>query len=772
MKDLIKKIIAGDNIEDVYNYVITRLYTMGPINKTDLEILCYLHIYQKEFFANKENQILKYMGLNYKKTSENCLEDVFFGLYSDYIKDKYGYSYTPVQASIVKNIGNNSCFSFSAPTSTGKSYVFRNLIQDAEGDVVIVVPSRALINEYYNELFSQINNRRINILTFIDKINTKHSDRNVFIVTPERCKELFKFNKDFNIDYFLFDEAQLSDEESSRGMYFDSIVRRAQKNFPNSKFVFAHPFVANPEAQIVKNHFYEPTSCAKIYQQKNVGQIFYVFDEKGFYHFGLDKNVMGNQKVRCKYNPIANALNQDGSVLVYCTKSSIYNKSIFKEYEKYLKKCKEINQPEAIDIIKQIKTYIGAEDKSENERYSLMLSLMKHGVVIHHGSLPLHARKLIEDFTQKGFCRICFATSTLEQGVNMPFDVVVLDTFSASKPLALKNLIGRAGRSTNGAHFDYGSVVMKTRCMSKFRKLMNEDEILKDTSMLELDVDDDLKDFKDAVKNGTLSDEYNISEKQLLQVTTEEVKSYIRQILDIFFQGEQLQVIRVFADKDEQKRLISLFSRIYEAYLQRELVSGEKCVLDTSIKILLWQIQFKTFKEICFYRYSYVTKLQERKNLAKQSNKDLITITNEMKIKPNFMMPCTDIPNKQLKAYSMFSDKEYFVAEIDYDLIVFDTYDYLDKIIGFKLTDIYYASVDNYYKTTLDIRAKKLAQLIKYGTDDEKEIGMKRYGFSFEEIEWLKTCVDKVSQEEIVFNKNVNNLTKEQIKRISRFRWE
>lgn len=30
----------------------------------------------------------------------------------------------------------------------------------------------------------------------------------------------------------------------------------------------------------------------------------------------------------------------------------------------------------------------------------------------------------------------------------MPFDVVYLNTFEASKPLSLKNLIGRAGRST------------------------------------------------------------------------------------------------------------------------------------------------------------------------------------------------------------------------------------------------------------------------------------------------------------------------------------
>lgn len=771
MKNLIKQIMAGERVEEIYNYVINNLFTNGPINRTDLEILCYLNIYQPEFFAAKENQILKYMGLNYKNTSDNCLQDVIFGMYSDYIRDEYGYSYTPVQASIVENIGENSCFSFSAPTSTGKSYVFRNIIKAAENDVVIVVPSRALINEYYHELFEQINDKRINILTFIDKVNTKHSIRNVFIVTPERCKELFKHKNEFIVDYFLFDEAQLSNEETSRGMYFDSIVRRSKKSFPSAKFVFAHPFVANPEAQIEKNHFNKETANSVSYLQKNVGQMYYAVDDDGnMYHFGLDKNVMGSRKVECLIDPIEKALCQNGSILIYCTKSSIYHKTALKKYAKYLRNCEKIDNPDALRLINQIKAYIGAEEKEGTERYSLMLNLMKRGIVIHHGSLPLQVRQLIEEFTKKGFCRVCFATSTLEQGVNMPFDVVVLNTFKASKPLSLKNLIGRAGRSTKEAHFDYGSIVMKVSSMSNFRNLMSKEERLEDVSMLEKDVDSDLEDFKDAVTQGTLSDEYNISEKQLLQITTKDVYLCIEEILDILYKDNQLQITRISDDKEAQKRLIELFVKIYEMYLKRELVEGEKSVLDTSIKILLWQIQCKTFKDICFYRYAYATRLQERKKFAKESNKNLSTYTRENMIQPKFMMPYNDIPDKNLKNYSMF-EKGSTVNDVDYDLIVFDTYDYLDKMIGFKLTDIYYASIDNYYKDSLDLRAKKLSQLIKYGTDNEKEIWMKRYGFSFEEIEWLDKCIDTLNQEEIVFNSNISKLTEEQFNRIDRFIW-
>jgi hypothetical protein len=39
--------------------------------------------------------------------------------------------------------------------------------------------------------------------------------------------------------------------------------------------------------------------------------------------------------------------------------------------------------------------------------------MMKKGIVILHGSIPLRARFLIEQFINEGYAKICFATSTL-----------------------------------------------------------------------------------------------------------------------------------------------------------------------------------------------------------------------------------------------------------------------------------------------------------------------------------------------------------------------
>lgn len=80
------------------------------------------------------------------------------------------------------------------------------------------------------------------------------------------------------------------------------------------------------------------------------------------------------------------------------------------------------------------------------------------------------------------------------------------------------------------------------------------------------------------------------------------------------------------------------------------------------------------------------------------------------------------------------------------------------KKIGFKLSDLFYAIFHQYYLAYQDNRAERLAKYIKYGTEDSTEIWMLRYGFSFEEIEWLKPCVESIDQTEIRFNGEIESL--------------
>jgi hypothetical protein len=90
-------------------------------------------------------------------------------------------------------------------------------------------------------------------------------------------------------------------------------------------------------------------------------------------------------------------------------------------------------------------------------------------------------------------------------------------------------------------------------------------------------------------------------------------------------------------------------------------------------------------------------------------------------------------------------------------------------LIGFRLSDIYYAIFYKYYERAKDARAYKLAQYFKFGTDDEKDIMLLRYGLSFEEIEWVREYVLQVDTQEIVFSPEIKKLEPYKLASVERF---
>ena len=488
-------------------------------------------------------------------------------------------------------------------------------------------------------------------------------------------------------------------------------------------------------------------------------------NEWNFFHFGIDKSIMGNRRVPCSFDPIEKTIRNGGSALFYISKSKIYNRGFLNQFAKYIDLCKEIEGEKIDRYIEQLKQYTGGDTIANKNYYSQMIALLKRGIVIHHGSLPLHTRVIIEKFTQDGLCRICFATSTLEQGINMPFDVVFLDRLESSKPLSVKNLIGRAGRSTLLKEFDFGYVIVGSPSkMSNFRNIMNQDEVLDEESSLEKPEqrDDDYNDFKEAILSDTYSDEYNLTEKDLEKLSTELTEEVIKNILNTLFAGEKILTLnQLNQDVRNRLELYSYFRELYSIYLNRQLEDGEGNVLDTAIKIMLWKVHGKTFKNICWYRYTHVSRTNERMRLEKLGRR-----TDQITAK--FITGYHEIPDKNHRVYSLFNQGTK-ASDVDYDLIMYDTYDFIDKLIGFKLNDIFYASFIKYFEKTRDIRAEKLSKYIRYGTDNERHIWMLRYGMSFEDIELLESHIDSIDSEEILFKDSIYSVPKEMRLSIERF---
>ena len=170
--NIILKIRKGEDLDEIIGYVQSELYQKGPTDSLMLEIISYFKLFQPEYFKKYEQDVIETMGLFFKHPKIESLSATVFDMYHNQLKDELGNDYTPMQADILKKIKSSQYFSFSAPTSTGKSFVFRNLITSSSNDVVVIVPSRALINEYYDRLNNIVDRKTVNVLTFVDRINT------------------------------------------------------------------------------------------------------------------------------------------------------------------------------------------------------------------------------------------------------------------------------------------------------------------------------------------------------------------------------------------------------------------------------------------------------------------------------------------------------------------------------------------------------------------------------------------------------------------------
>ena len=774
MNNIILNIKKGINVENLLQDCIRDLFQNGTTDRICLEILSLIKLYQPEIFSKHEESILMKMGLFYKPIKPKTFEDAIFQIYREEINDAEETGFTPVQAQIIKKINDNKIFSFSSPTSTGKSYVFRYLIKEIEEDAVIIVPSRALINEYFRiltDVFKE--NKEINVLTFVDIINTKRAKRNVFIITPERTNELFNLKEKLHVGLILLDEAQLSDDKSVRGLYYDSVIRRITKQFKNAKLVFAYPFIANPEMQFIRNDINIENKESVSYSQKNVGQIFYSFDDQhNFYHFGISKKTFGN-KVKVDFNPLLQVIQRDGTALIYCSKAKIYNKQIFQYFKDYIFACLKRTENEAKLLIEKFRILIGASDNETGDYRSTMVNFLKRGIVVHHGSLPLSARAILEDFTRKGFCRLCFATSTLDQGINMPFDLVWIDKFQPSNPLSVKNLIGRAGRSTSSPKYDYGQIVIKDTSKQKLRKIVENDILLDSISQLDITTDpnDDYKEYKEAIKNDQFSEKFNLTYSELERIQNDTSEFYVKKIIENLFDNEgQLIDISYNLEDEVYVRVLGYFCKIYENYLKRPLCIAENYVLTTAIKIMLWRIKGKKFSQIVWFRYSYASRTRERHEKLVEAKTDMDKIKARSycnSLPANQITEFAMIPNKNLNPISLTYKQR--AVDVDYDRVMVDTYDYMDKLLGFRLGDVFYATFFKYGEKQSDNLSLKLAQYIKYGTTNEKSIWLLRYGFEFEDFDWIYDKVISIDSTEIKFNDNISSLNEEQLNKIKKF---
>lgn len=363
------------------------------------------------------------------------------------------YIFTDAQYIIRQDLEKYDYFSFSGPTSLGKSFIVKDYIRhilqegkDINGALVILVPTRALITQVVNDLRKEISQTEINIashpvLSSYSRHKFKH---HIFVFTPERLLS-YVANGQLSIQFLFVDEAQkvIAPNDSRSSLYYHAIYE-ATKKFA-TKVIFASPNIPNPNIFL------------QLFEKNDIGSISIgeqtVAQNRHLVDFTTNKLVsfsdLGDEINHKKFvsfksgSDLISTIGDGVNNIIYCNGigETVQRAKAFAQTLPPIKEDMDFR-----DMLSFIADYV-------HKDYYL-IECLRRGVAFHHGRMPQKIRKKVEDyFNEKDSAlKYIFCTSTLLEGVNLPAkNIFVLNDRHGStifEKIDFENLIGRAGRLT------------------------------------------------------------------------------------------------------------------------------------------------------------------------------------------------------------------------------------------------------------------------------------------------------------------------------------
>lgn len=334
-----------------------------------------------------------------------------------------------------------------APTSFGKTDLIKKYVRDNYKDKVICVlePTKAMLNQVRNDLLREfIGDERPKIITHHDMI-FDDNDKLVFVMTQERLFKLVYDRKiSFKIDSLLVDEAHNIFEKNSRSFLLAKLIYLLRNQNNNLVVKYFSPIIQNAENLKIKNDIDSEIKQIKVIPKMKVENYFFAdfFKKKTFvYNAYFDELYATGDLVDVdKYEYIISESSFKN--LIYLNRP----KDIKLELPKLATFLPDITNENIEKICKNLSEYISKE-------YDL-IDYIKKGIVYHFGVMPDNIRNYIENCVKnEPLLKYIFCTSTLLEGVNMPFDkLFILDLKKGISNLTyhqLRNLIGRINRYKN-----------------------------------------------------------------------------------------------------------------------------------------------------------------------------------------------------------------------------------------------------------------------------------------------------------------------------------
>lgn len=549
-------------------------YELSDVDKNRLkDILCYLSEWrnnnrseleqypQLDFVLYNASRKLRTFGYNRLNNfdnvvinSDNALAEIKENVIDELYKTESGFVLDKAQKDVLDTFENaNEKLFLSAPTSFGKTFLLKEIIyryHENYNNIVIVLPTVALLVEVTEEIndFNEKHNLSYSIFNSIYK-DLELSERNIFILTPERVLRLLAIKPDIKIDFFFFDEIYKIDEDvalSSEDDVSDKIElgndnpQRDEQDHRAVAFRLALYFLlkkcnscylAGPfiELKSLKSGFNTMLKKHRI-ATKEITFIPTLKNEIDFhgktYKYSspfenYNTSTSSNKPIE-KLIYVANRLqfSKTSQAIVYCLYPA-YTEQHARDFSNGYVEQGLIDEKLQmfIDHLKRNYNFDFGGKKSSLENWDLIYAL-KNQIGIHNGKFPKYFQREIMSLFNDGAMSTLFCTSTIVEGVNTNAKTVVVynnpsGKTDESRRFLLLNINGRAGRYQH--HFignivyisDKSLKIVQSNGISLDFKIYNEEVCLRDLD-LENIADEDL-----SQKNKTRKAMLNF-DKQLL----------------------------------------------------------------------------------------------------------------------------------------------------------------------------------------------------------------------------------------------------------------
>lgn len=680
--------------------------------------------------------------------------DFFDRLFDEYKKNKLRirteqgkYFFEPQKRIIEGFEGAN--FSFSAPTSLGKSFVMNMFIKDkiisgAKLNFAVIVPSRALINEVTksltNELKDLLSSNSYKIVNSAGASALEEGGSNfIFVMTPERFLYLMILRPTIDVEYLFIDEAHKISKGDERSTFYYQIVG-IQSQLPHRPhIVFSSPLIPNPEVflsllrgrSISDSDKYRST-FSPVCQEKLLVDLkkkaCFIYDE---HH----DEMLEIGQFDGTWIELVKSIGKDKRSIVY-----IGSKNRVVEYAKFF--AEELDSVDD-DALRELAEFIRT---TVHDEYYLA-ELVEKGVAFHNGALPLSIRTRIEDlFRDPGESfgiRTLFCTSTLLEGVNLPADnLFVMDYTNGSKtPMSgveFRNLIGRVGRIKYNL---YGNVVFtcipNVSTKDGFHRLLKAPIVAQTLSAESSLSPIHKKIIADSLKNlvfelpreiASSSEEYSMLRKFTNIILGDIIKcrdSYLLQEFSEYLTKEDMYQIRErFGTRsenlDEDINLSydqneSLQNAIRDGMKYPEVVPGRKIDFNVLYSFLVWMC--KVFK----------WRVYESKTLGYFNDKEgeytKLKLYTYVTIQWVSGQSVHDIIANRITKYN-YKTKE------DINRCITDVFDIIENVIQFSLSNYFLKFSSAYRKAFPDVEFCDWYEYLEYGSTDGRCQWLQRNGFS------------------------------------------